>query len=475
MFWKMKDIDEKRVAAIDNTDLITYGDVKRHIEEIQSITAERNVVLILSDNSVGSYLGYICFLYMNCAVILLENTVKEEFCKAMIEKYRPKFVWAQEKWRKLLDFPDLYKKYGFYLLRTGHETYTLNEKVGVILSTSGSTGNVKCVQLGYEGIQEHAKALGEVLEFTENDSIITTMPMAFVYTLSFINICISKGATVLLTNSNIMERDFWSLFHKYHPTCISGLTVHYEMLSVMKLFEKNCQHLRILTQGGDVFGEKMRVKVTEYCRKYHKKGYILYGQTETSGTCGALSFFEDKETNCIGKAISSGSFEIENIECGQGELIYNGKCAMLGYATGDLDLTELPNVYGRVETGDIVRRDTDGCYYIVGRKKRFIKLYGKRVNLDDIENYVKKQFGVQECVCVGEKEKVWVILTEQQHSDAVLKEGIKNFLGISDTMIRIEYVDSMIKNESGKISYFKLEEMVRKMNEKKLNEVGRIR
>ena len=90
MFWKMKGIDEKRVAAIDNTDLITYGDVKRHIEEIQSITAERNVVLILSDNSVGSYLGYICFLYMNCAVILLENTVKEEFCKAMIEKYRPK-------------------------------------------------------------------------------------------------------------------------------------------------------------------------------------------------------------------------------------------------------------------------------------------------------------------------------------------------------------------------------------------------
>lgn len=121
MFWKMKGIDEKRVAAIDNTDLITYGDVKRHIEEIQSITAERNVVLILSDNSVGSYLGYICFLYMNCAVILLENTVKEEFCKAMIEKYRPKFIWAQEKWRKLLDFPDLYKKYGFYLLSTGHE------------------------------------------------------------------------------------------------------------------------------------------------------------------------------------------------------------------------------------------------------------------------------------------------------------------------------------------------------------------
>ncbi|MCI6275232.1 MAG: hypothetical protein MR639_00530 [Clostridium sp.] len=35
--------------------------------------------------------------------------------------------------------------------------------------------------------------------------------------------------------------------------------------------------------------------------------------------------------------------------------------------------------------GDLAKIDSDGFYYIVGRKKRFLKIYGNRVNLDEVE------------------------------------------------------------------------------------------
>lgn len=99
---------------------------------------------------------------------------------------------------------------------------------------------------------------------------------------------------------------------------------------------------------------------------------------------------QDRGKNCIGKAIESGQFDTRDIdESGKGELVYYGKCAMLGYVIGADDLTSGHSSAGLVETGDIVNRDQDGFYFIVGRKKRIIKLNGRRVNLDDIENYIK--------------------------------------------------------------------------------------
>ena len=40
----------------------------------------------------------------------------------------------------------------------------------------------------------------------------------------------------------------------------------------------------------------------------------------------------------------------------------------------------------------MARRDGDGFYYIVGRKKRFIKLYGNRVGLDEVERLLAARF-----------------------------------------------------------------------------------
>lgn len=459
MYWNIDEEDKDIIAAIDENSSISFGEAKESAIELEKKIHGRSLILILSENSVGSYLGYFCFTELQYAVLVLETGIKEEYCKEIIEKYKPSYLWAKEDWGKKLELDSLYMKYGFYLYRTKYESYDMNEDVGVILSTSGSTGSVKCVQLGYKGIKEHTKALADAIGFQRTDSAITTMPMAFVYGLSFVNIHIYKRTTLLLTTRGIMDKEFWIFFHQYKPTCISGLTIHYEMLSMMKFFEHDCEHMRIFTQGGDKFASKVKEKVKKYCDEFNKNCYVLYGQTETSGTCGCLELREDREINCIGKAISSGKFLLKNTEESIdmiGELVYAGNCAMLSYITSSNDLKKSIVNDRTVDTGDIVRKDKDGYFYILGRKKRIIKLFGKRTNLDDIENYIMFHYVIEECACLGEDEQLKVFVVWKSKNDESLQKDLSKFLQIKESMIQIQSIKKLPRNESGKILYSKL-------------------
>ena len=54
--------------------------------------------------------------------------------------------------------------------------------------------------------------------------------------------------------------------------------------------------------------------------------------------------------------------------------------------------------HGILETGDMAKCDEDGCFYNVGRKKRFLKVFGNRMNLDRLERMIKKQFSDLDCI-----------------------------------------------------------------------------
>lgn len=76
---------------------------------------------------------------------------------------------------------------------------------------------------------------------------------------------------------------------------------------------------------------------------------------------------------------------------------------------------------GFMRTGDLAYRDEDGCYYIVGRMGRFLKLYGMRIGLDECEQIIKGKYPI-ECACVGTDEKMTVYLTDEKYVNLAREE-----------------------------------------------------
>ena len=86
---------------------------------------------------------------------------------------------------------------------------------------------------------------------------------------------------------------------------------------------------------------------------------------------------------------------------------------------------------GVLHTGDIAQFDKDGFYYIVGRMKRFLKIFGNRVNLDETERLIKSEFPSADVACGGVDDKMFIFLTDEQYAEQVrqfvsLKTGLNS-------------------------------------------------
>ena len=102
----------------------------------------------------------------------------------------------------------------------------------------------------------------------------------------------------------------------------------------------------------------------------------------------------------------------------------------------------------------MAKRDEDGFYYVVGRKKRFLKLFGNRVNLDEVEGLLKKE-GIEN-VCAGRDDRMVVFLTDPEKEGAAA-EFLTQHTGISRGGFVIRRIDEIPRNDSGKVMYSALE------------------
>ena len=105
--------------------------------------------------------------------------------------------------------------------------------------------------------------------------------------------------------------------------------------------------------------------------------------------------------------------------------------------------------------GLMAKFDADGYYYIVGRKKRFLKIYGNRVNLDETERLIKAHFTDMECACAGIDDHMEIFIT---NSD--IKNDVINFIadktGLNRAAFTVNCVNEIPKNEAGKTLYKEL-------------------
>ena len=463
---KMLDRFKEYIAAVqDDGQKITYSEINKFSDKISRIIKERSVVFSFCRNTIGSLVGYLSFINNKIVPLMLSSNLDKDLFENLYEVYSPQYIWAPKD-MEIEGMSVLLEEYGYCLYGTGKILYPLYEELGLLLTTSGSTGSPKLVRQSYSNILANTKSIVEYLQITSDERPITTLPMNYTYGLSIINTHIYSGATIYLTEKTILEKQFWDFFAKYHITSFGGVPYTYEMLDRFRFWNRDLPSLVTMTQAGGKLSPELHKKFAEYAEKNGKHFVVMYGQTEATARMAYLPYEKSLEKyGSMGIAIPGGEFQIIDIEGNVieeaeqvGELLYRGENVTLGYAEKKEDLARGDERRGVLITGDMAKKDKDGYYYIVGRKKRFLKMFGNRVNLDELERMIKKEYSEIDCACVGKDDNMSIFVTiADKEAQKKIKKFVANKTKLNPTAFHIFYTEAIPKNDSGKTLYSKLQ------------------
>tara|TARA_B100000315_G_scaffold248206_1_gene277821 strand:- start:3688 stop:5109 length:1422 start_codon:yes stop_codon:yes gene_type:complete len=469
LFDKLEKYSSRSAVISENSEVLTFFDLIKLAKQIGTKIKKRSLVFILTENCVESVAGYIAFVRSNCVVMLVSSQITSGEFDTLYQKYIPDFLWCNKKNSLKLskkNFSSILYIGNFQLLESKKNFFfNMNENLMLLLSTSGSLGDPKCVKLSYKNITSNSLSIIDYLTIENIDRAITTLPMNYSYGLSIINTHLFAGASIILNKKTLIDKSFWKLFYDCEVNNFNGVPYTFEILKkigISKIFSKN---LKYITQAGGKMNTKRILEIEKECANNSTKFFIMYGQTEASPRMSYLEISKLlNKYESIGKPISGGQFWIENKKGNKinknneiGELIYSGDNVFMGYSNSYHDLNKKDEVHGVLKTGDLVKKDNEGFYFIVGRKKRFIKLYGDRVSLDYLEN--KLQSKNYNAACTGSDDKL-VIFCEKKKTKKINKSKIAEVVNIIASRFKLIEIENLPKNQNKKISYIHLNKLI---------------
>lgn len=466
MMWNFNKFSENTALQSDDGTQLTYRELEEETGRLATAIGERCLVFSMCSNTIGSVIGYTAFIQHRIVPVLLNAHLDPELLSGLLKTYCPAYLWMPEfMTEKYSDWQKIYTSKGYTLLKTDYEkVYPLYEELGLLLTTSGSTGSPKFVRQSYKNIEANTRQIAEYLELNQEERPITTLPMNYTYGLSIINSHLLVGARILLTDKTMMERGFWSFMKEQKATSFGGVPYTYEMLDKLRFFRMDLPDLKTMTQAGGKLIPELHKKFAEYAAEKGKNFVVMYGQCEATARMGYLPAKKAVEKcGSMGIAIPGGIFHLIDVN-GEtitephvtGELVYEGENVTLGYAECGEDLIKGDERKGILQTGDMAQFDEDGYYYIVGRRKRFLKIYGNRVNLDEVDRMIKGKFENLECASTGVDDHMYLFVTDEACADQV-KEFVVAKTGLNQAAFQVIVIDSIPKNDSGKTLYRELE------------------
>lgn len=394
----------QRVAVVADGVEVSYAALHARAADVAArLGPHRRLVLVAAENSLDALVGYLGALQGGHPVLLApaaDAAVRHRLEAA----YDPDVVLAGgEGW-------------AIHERRDGSR-HELHPDLALLLPTSGSTGSAKLVRLSAGNLEANAASIATYLHLTPYDRAMTTLPMHYCYGLSVIHSHLERGAALVLTGLSVADRCFWDLFRATGATSFAGVPHTFELLDRTGFAAEPLPTLRYVTQAG---GRLPPGDVRRYAALGERAGwefFVMYGQTEATARMAYLPpELAASRPGAIGVAIPGGSIEIEAPDGdGVGELVYRGPNVMLGYADDPKDLRRGATVE-RLRTGDLGRQDADGLFEVVGRRSRFVKPFGLRVDLDGVERLLADASIAS--MCAGDDRRVVVAVAPGKGDDA---------------------------------------------------------
>ena len=469
-FWNNLIKYPKNIALVDTAKNIsyTYKELDSYSEKFSNYLklSKKGLVFLFTKNNYESIVAYIASLKSDNAVLLLDEKLNNEIRNNLIYAYNPEIIITLAEIRSQ----------NYKLVYTFFETKVYKNKSSVInniypdlkilLSTSGTTGSPKLVRLTDKNINSNTESIAEYLRIDSNEKAITTLPLNYSYGFSILNSHLLKGATIALTDETVFFRDFWKLFNTYECTSFAGVPYTYTMLKRTSFENLNLPTLKMMTQAGGKLSEEFIKHFQQIADQRGIKFYVMYGQTEASPRISYVppERLKDK-VGSIGIPIPGGELMIfdngKEIKAPNiiGEIVYRGDNVMLGYAENRADLQKGDESNGILFTGDLGYKDSDGFFYVTGRMKRFIKLYGLRINLDEVQKMIENHFGIS-AVCTGKDELLRILIQTDDHTSEVnVKNEVLKFYKLNFKSVVVKSTNQIPTASSSKYDFKKINEM----------------
>ena len=395
-FWKNLRARQDAAAVIDpeSGNILTYAGLDREVRHTadQLRGARRSLVMLFSNTDTGAIVCYLAALEAAQAVFLSPLGIEHPGALGLIDAYRPELVLCCDPAAPTLlggRYEQAGLVRGYRLLRRRlSEDSPPHPALGLVLSTSASTGSPKAVRLSITSLAACAQQVAEALALKGGDRSVLGLPLSYVYGLSVLNSSLQVGAAVVLLKGSSADRTYYPKLAAAGVTQLPGVSQIFEHLRVLDIGPTLIPTLQRLTHSGSALDPRLFAWIYERFGRSGVDLYLMYGQTEACGRITVLppGALPDRHRS-VGRALRGGTVSIDR----HGEIVYRGPGVMLGYARNRADLTLGDTVQGALHTGDLGYLDAEGYLYITGRLSRHCKVSGHRVSLDDVEAFMRRE------------------------------------------------------------------------------------
>lgn len=458
----------RNLAIRSQYNSFTFEEFFEYCVGFSKILKKNKKILIIDDNKSLSYIAIYASLISNCTYIPVTSSQPDNRILEIIKLSKPDYIFSYNKNKllkkknitaKLINFNDIKRK-KIHTIKNNH----INNEIAYIIFTSGSSGKPKGVKITRSNLNHYVKWIVNYMKIKPSERCSQLSPLGFDLSVAdtFLSLC--SGST-LYPIENQFDKLYPANFIKKNK--INYLICVPSVINVML----NSQTLKLnyIKTLKQVFfcGETLQKIQVEKLFNANKNIVITnsYGPTEATVSCTFIKItkknyqkYSNKEVS-IGKPIGGMKVYLMNknkISLNKGEIFIKGPQVGAGYLNKKQDLNKFlkKNTFKTGDYGEYIKN----YLYFSGRKDNQIKLNGFRVELNEIEEILKKKFNFKNCICILFKKKIIsFIQTNKKYDENKIKDKLKKFLPFYMIPSKFYFFKYFPLNVNGKIDKKKLQ------------------
>lgn len=486
---------------------ITHKEVRKMVDGLGTKLIDMGLkdkrIAVIGENRYEWEIAYLSIVCGTGIVVPLDKSLPENELESLIERSKAEAIICSQKYVEILKRTDL--KYiismdlekdengiisqkrliseGMKLVQNGDTRFTNakidNEKMSIMLFTSGTTSISKAVALSHKNICSNLMDISSILDVNSSDVFLSFLPLHHVFecTVGFLFSLYVGAETVFCDGIRHIPENL----AEYKASVMASVPAIYERLFkiIKKHLEKQGKVEQILEDEEkykdssmekkkevfkeihDLLGGNIKLFISGAAslepsieEKFRRLGFNMvqgYGLTETSPVV-AIGNKKYHKTGSIGKCVPSDEVKLLDVnKDGIGELAVKGPNVMLEYYENK-EATEKVLKDEWFQTGDLARIDEEGYIFICGRKKSVIVLKnGKNIFPEEMETLINKEDGVEESFIFGKP------ISKDPNDIKIFVKIVYNkesFEGKTETEIK-EYFNEKIKSINKTMPHYK--------------------